>query len=76
MWDINFPEKIMEGINIVPPKFGYFFVRPNVNQSFNYVTHVSEEIRFIIVRATFKYKITGDIHAAEKVFEVHHDKNC
>ncbi len=66
----KFPEKIMDGINIVPSKFGYFFVRPGVNQAFNYVTQVSKDIRFIIVRATFKYKASNELHTAERVFEV------
>lgn len=72
---VNFPEKIMEGVNIVPSKFGYFFVRPGVNQGFHYATQVSGDIRFIIVRATFKYKITDELHTAEKVFEVKEEIN-
>ncbi len=46
----NFPVEIMKGVNIVPPKFKRFFVRPGVNQAFNYTTQVHENIRFIIFR--------------------------
>jgi hypothetical protein len=72
---VNFPEKIIEGINIVPAKFGYFFVRPGVNQAFNYATQIPGDIRFIIVRATFKYQSTNELHAAERVFEVREEAN-
>ena len=67
---VNFPEKIMEGVNIVPTKFGYFFVRPGINQSFNYASQIPSNIRFIIVRATFKYESTNELHTAQRVFEV------
>ncbi len=60
----------MKGVNIVPTKFGYFFVRPGVNQAFSYVTHLPIDIQFIIVRATFIYQSTNEIHTAENVFEV------
>ena len=67
---VKFPQVIMKGVNIVPNKYGYFFVRPGVNQTFNYTTQVLSDIRFIIVRAAFKYQSTNEIHTAEKVFEV------
>ena len=66
----NFPETIMKDINIVPPDLQYFFVRPGIDQDFNYVTQIAENIRFIIVRATFKYKKSNELHTAENVFEV------
>ena len=66
----NFPETIMKEVNIVPPEFKYFFVRPGIDQDFNYVTQIADNIRFIIVRATFKYKKSNELHTAENVFEV------
>lgn len=65
-----FPEVIFRGVNLVPQEFGYFFVRPGVDQSFSFVTRVSQDIRFIVARATFKYQKTGDLHTVERVFEV------
>jgi hypothetical protein len=53
---VEFPVEIMKGVNIVPPKYEYFFVRPNVNQTFNYATQIPSDTRFIIIRATFKYQ--------------------
>ena len=67
---VNFPEELMKDVNIVPTKFKYFFVRPGVNQAFNYVTQIPGNIRYIIVRATFEYQRTDELHTAEKVFEV------
>ncbi len=67
---VAFPEKVVQTGNIVPVDDGYYFVRPGVSQSFNYTSHVAENIRFVVVRATFKYKEDGDEHTAEKVFEV------
>jgi hypothetical protein len=67
---VKFPEKIMEKVNIVPPELKYFFVRPGVNQAFQYATQIPDDIHFIIVRATFKYQSTGELHTAERVFEV------
>jgi hypothetical protein len=72
---VNFPVEIIKGVNIVPTKFGYFFVRPGVNQTFNYATQIPEHICFIIVRATFKYEETDELHTAERVFEVKTTKN-
>ncbi len=67
---VEFPVEIMKGVNIVPPEYEYFFVRPNVNQTFNFATQISSDIRFIIIRATFKYQKINEIHTAERVFEV------
>jgi hypothetical protein len=67
---VSFPEKILKEINIVPPHYEYYFVRPGVNQEFNFATQIPVNIRFILVRATFIYQSTKEIHSTEKVFEV------
>lgn len=68
---VNFPEKIIvPGINIVPDKYEYFFVRPGVHQRFNYAVLVDADVRFIIVRAGFKYQDSKEVHTSERVFEV------
>jgi len=71
----NFPQELMKEVNIVPAEFEYYFVRPGVKQAFHYVTQTPENIRFVIVRATFKYQETDELHTAEKVFEVKVTKN-
>lgn len=56
-------------IDAVYQKFAYVFVEPGVKQMLTYVTLIPEGMRFIVVRATFKYPNHND-HSAEKVFEV------
>lgn len=72
---VEFPVEIVKGINIVPSKYKYFFVRPGVNQTFNFTTHVGANIRFILVRATFKYRSSNEVHSIEKTFEVKEDNS-
>ena len=65
-----FPHTLFKKVQLVPEKFGYFFVRPGVNQAFTYTTHIPGDIRFLVARATFRYKGTDDTHTAERTFEV------
>ena len=83
----DFPDKLVDEVNIVAkranikkdgdenkiqnkPAF-YYFIRPGINQDFNYVTPIPENYRFLIVKCSFKYKIKGiAIHTTERVFEV------
>lgn len=66
---LQFPEKVFVEKNIVPERYTYMFVEPKVNQYYKYVTHVPEQMAFIIVNAEFIYK-DGEEHSAERVFEV------
>lgn len=67
---VDFPERIVPTVNILPEEFKYFFVRPGINQSFNYFTAISDSIRFIVVRLSFKYEKSEELHTTERVFEV------
>jgi hypothetical protein len=74
-WDerkpmLLFPDSIVSKANVVPPDYGYFFVRPSVRQRISYVTPISEEYAFILARLTFRYGKSEEIHTAERVFEV------
>ena len=68
-----FPEQLVRGVNLVPRELGYYFVRPGVDQSFSYVIPIPKDLRFLVARATFLYEATGDLHTAERVFEVRPD---
>lgn len=48
---------------------GKFFVEPSITQQFTHVARVQEDIRFILVRSSFKYHNNSE-HTAQKVFEV------
>ena len=67
---VEFPEKIVSVDNLIPTKYRYYFVRPNINQTFHYYTVIPNDIRFIIVWAAFKYEGSKELHTAEKIFEV------
>ncbi|MCF2490255.1 hypothetical protein [Dyadobacter sp. CY347] len=67
---VKFPIKILPSVNIVPEKFGYYFVRPGISQTFNYFTAVPENMEFIVVRITFKYEKIDEIHTTEKVVKI------
>ncbi|MCP9496641.1 MAG: hypothetical protein MSG64_19565 [Pyrinomonadaceae bacterium MAG19_C2-C3] len=54
---------------LVPKKFGYFFVRPNVEQQFTFSTVIPDNISFILARAAFKYENSKDLHTAEGAFD-------
>ena len=67
---LSFPVELIRGVNLVPEKFGYFFVRPGVKQTFTFTTKVPADFRFLVARATFRYEATADLHTAERVFDV------
>lgn len=63
----KFPEMFVN-MNMLENK-GSFFVEPGVVQQFSYVARIPEDIRFIVVRSSFKYHETSK-HSAQKVFEL------
>ena len=67
-----FPTELVRGVNLVPEKFGYFFVRPGVDQTITFTTKIPSEFRFLVARATFRYEATADLHTAERVFDIRH----
>lgn len=48
-----------------------WFAEPRIVQKFSYVARIPEEIRFILVRSSFKYH-EDSTHSAQKVFELKH----
>lgn len=55
---------------IIPPKFKYYFVEPGIKQPITYVTKIPNNIRFIVARASFKYRFKNKLHTSERVFEL------
>jgi hypothetical protein len=68
---LYFPDVLVRGVNLVPKNFGYYFVRPGVDQTFSFATKVSTDYRFLVARATFVYEPSADLHTAERVFDLH-----
>lgn len=67
---LEFPIELVKTVNIVPKALGYYFVRPNVNQAFNFTSRIPANIRFIKVKASFKYQRSDEIHTAVGVFDI------
>lgn len=65
----EFPESLLKA-ELVPPKFGYFFVRPGISQSITFPTTLDSRIAFVLAHAAFIYEGSEDMHTVEKVFEV------
>jgi hypothetical protein len=56
--------------SLIPKKWGYFFVRPHVSQRFPLVLRIPRNISHILVRCTFQYQGTDDVHSAERAFDL------
>ena len=66
---LNFPHSLAKA-EVIPEKFGYYFVRPGVNQQISFTTIIPADIRFVLARAAFKYEDSNDLHTTEKVFDI------
>lgn len=66
---LDFPDPLLKA-ELVPEEFGYYFVRPGVEQPFTFTTTIPSDTRFILARAAFKYENSEDLHTSERVFEV------
>jgi hypothetical protein len=64
---LAFPVKLAKACLILK-KWEYYFVRPHVAQRFPLVVKVPRNVSHILVRSTFRYKGTEDIHSAERAF--------
>jgi hypothetical protein len=66
---LAFPLKLASA-SLVQKKWEYYFVRPHVEQRFPLVVRIPQNVMHILVRSTFKYKNTSDIHSAERAFSL------
>lgn len=66
---LSFPEK-KPNISIIPKKYQYFFVRPNVSQRFPVVLKIPSNWGQLHTRATFKYFRSDEIHSSERAFKL------
>ncbi len=67
---IEFKEVIVNDINIIPSKEGYYFVRPGIKQDFSCSYRIDSNIKFISVHARFIYEKTQEPHTTERIFEL------
>lgn len=66
---LDYPHLITKA-EVIPSKFGYYFVRPGVNQRLSFTTTIPASMRFVLVRAAFQYQGSGDLHTAERAFDL------
>ncbi len=64
---LEFPETLSKA-SLIPKKWAYFFVRPHVTQRFPLVIKLPKRVSHILVRSTFQYRGSGDVHSAERAF--------
>ena len=63
-----FPHHLVSA-EVIPKKFGYYFVRPGVDQRFSFTTIIPDDVRYVLARAAFKYENSDDLHTTERVFD-------
>ena len=66
---LEFPLKLADA-SLVANKLKYYFVRPKVKQKFPLVVKIPSGNIVILVRATFRYENTNEIHSAERSFRL------
>ncbi len=71
---LSFPHKIFE-TEIIPKRYKFIFVEPNVKQILNYTTILTESVELVSARAEFSYGRArkgsrGSKHSVEKVFAI------
>jgi hypothetical protein len=62
-----FPIEILKDNLVYKQKFNYIFVEPGIDQNITYNTKIPSKIKFIVVRAEFKYD-ESRTHSIERVF--------
>ena len=68
-----FSRTLMPKQEIVPPKYGYYFVRPGVRQAIRHLVLLDDPGSVICVTGGFNYTPDGNFpHTARRVFQVPH----
>lgn len=66
---LDFDQSLLKQ-ELVSEKYGYYFVRPGVKQSFSFTTTIPANTRFVLAFAAFKYEDTNELHTTESTFEI------
>jgi hypothetical protein len=77
---LEYPELVVEE-NLVPEKYGYYYLEPGTTQTITYVTKISSKYQHILANASFKYKhrtiirrrplrIMKEKHTCERAFHI------
>ncbi len=66
---LSFPLASKNKWEMIPEKYGYFFVRPGIKQRFPVALKIPADWTHIQVKISFKYIGTTDIHVTERTFQ-------
>ncbi|MFD1162595.1 MULTISPECIES: hypothetical protein [Hwangdonia] len=64
-----FPLNSKNKWEMIPKKYIPYFVRPGVKQRFPIVLKIPKNWTHILVKITFKYRGTKDVHVSERAFQ-------
>jgi hypothetical protein len=66
---VEFPIRIIDGVQVIPSGLNFVFVEPGVKQSITYITKISLRVKFILVHVKFYYD-RHTPHTSERVFHL------
>jgi hypothetical protein len=66
---LEFPVTLINGAEVLPPRYNFLFVEPGVTQTITYTSKIPASMKYILVHVEFRYdKATP--HTAERVFQL------
>jgi hypothetical protein len=66
---LKFPVTLVNGAEVIPPRYNFLFVEPGVPQTITYTSKIPASMKYILVHVEFRYdKFTP--HTAERVFQL------
>jgi hypothetical protein len=66
---LEFPEKLVDGAEVIPPGYNFYFMEPGVTQTITYTSRIPVSMKYILVYVEFRYDIRTP-HTAERVFQL------
>jgi hypothetical protein len=66
---LEFPVRLVDGAEIIPPGYNFLFAEPGVTQTISYVSKIPASMKYILVHVEFQYNIFTP-HTAERVFQL------
>ena len=66
---LEFPQSLVDNVQIIPNTLNFFFIEPGVEQIFTYVIRLPSSIKYILATASFWYDPYTP-HATERVFQM------
>ncbi len=69
--EVEFNRQVLAKTQLVPKKYGYYFVRPGVSQIITHIIEVPTSVSVIRITASFDYQRDGQYpHTVRRIFDV------